>query len=244
MSSRPRPEGPHDTRHGRLAGEWRESGLAHRLVNPLLESIAAIFVVTALCVALALRPWRLLASGALASPLLAALVITPWLWALPWLQPMPMRLQLSGACLITLALGWPLAVPVLCAIGLAAGLIAEVGLAQQLDMMLWLGIVPATLAVALGLAVRRWLPHNPFIYILVRGFLGTVACMMATALLAQWAGRPMATTTEPELAWVARWLLAWGDAVLTGMMAAICVAYRPHWLATWSDRLYIPLPPA
>ena len=28
-----------------------------------------------------------------------------------------------------------------------------------------------------------------------------------------------------------------------GMMAAICVAYRPHWLATWSDRIYIAPPP-
>lgn len=205
--------------------------------------MASLLIGLALAVALALRPWRQLADGALLSPLLAALVITPWLWALPWLQPMPMRLQLSGACLITLLLGWPLAVPVLCLIGLAAGLIASLSLAQQLELTLWLGLVPATLAMGLGLVLRRWLPHNPFVYILGRGFLGTVACLMITALLAHWAGRPTPTGTEPELAWVARWLLAWGDAVLTGMMAAICVAYRPHWLATWSDRIYIAPPP-
>ena len=45
---------------------------------------------------------------------------------------------------------------------------------------------------------------------------------------------------------VASWLIAWGDAFMTSMMAAICVAFRPQWLATWSDRLYVapPAPPA
>lgn len=208
-----------------------------------MQALTPALVLTALGTALALRPWRLLAGGALASPLLAALVVTPWLWALPWLHPMPMQLQLSGACLITLSLGWPLAVPVLCAVGLLAGLIAPIGLAQQFELVLWLGLVPATLALALGLALRRWLPHNPFVYILGRGFLGTVACLMVTAMLAHWAGRPAPAATDPELAWVARWLIAWGDAVLTGMLAAICVGYRPQWLATWSDPLYLSAPP-
>ena len=39
-----------------------------------------LLVSAALLTALALRPWRQLAGGALLSPLLAALVITPWLW--------------------------------------------------------------------------------------------------------------------------------------------------------------------
>ena len=29
------------------------------------------------------------------------------------------------------------------------------------------------------------------------------------------------------------------DAVITGMMAAVFVAYKPQWLATWSDDLYL-----
>ena len=41
------------------------------------------------------------------------------------------------------------------------------------------------------------------------------------------------------LSLVARWLMAWGDGFMTGMMAAIFVAFRPQWLATWSDRLYL-----
>jgi uncharacterized membrane protein len=38
--------------------------------------------------------------------------------------------------------------------------------------------------------------------------------------------------------------MAWGEALLTGMLTAIFVAYRPEWLLTWSDRRYLPRPPA
>ena len=206
------------------------------LLTPLL-------VLAALATALAFRPWRLLANGGLISPLLAALVITPWLWALPWLHKMPIQLQLSGACLIGLALGWPLAVPVLCAVAVAVGALAPVTWQQQADMALWLGIVPVTLSFGLGMALRRWVSKNLFVYILGRAFLGTALCMFGAGALAQWTGHTLTTAVEPELAMVARWLIAWGDAFMTGMMAAICVAFRPQWLATWSDRLYVPPPP-
>jgi len=56
------------------------------------------------------------------------------------------------------------------------------------------------------------------------------------------ATRETAACSEAELAelMVGRWLSAWGDAVLTGMLVAIFVAFRPEWLATYSDRLYLP----
>ena len=208
-----------------------------------MDWLSPALALLALAVALAFRPWRLLADTRLISPLLAALVITPWLWALPWLHRMPVQLQLSGACLVGLALGWPLAVPVLCGVALAVGFIAPVSWAQQVDMALWLGIVPATLSFGLGMALRRWGWRNLFVYILGRAFLGTALCMFITGVLAQWTGHALTTAVDPELALVARWLIAWGDAFLTGMMAAICVAFRPHWLATWSDQLYIERPP-
>ena len=204
--------------------------------------LTPLLVLAALATALAFKPWRLLANTALISPLLAALVITPWLWALPWLHRMPIQLQLSGACLIGLVLGWPLAVPVLCIVALTTGLIAPVPWQQQIDMALWLGIVPATLSFLLGMALRRWVWKNLFVYILGRAFLGTAICLFVSGALAQWSGQILTVTVEPDLAMVARWLLAWGDAVVTGMMVAVFVAFRPQWLATWSDSLYVPPP--
>lgn len=37
--------------------------------------------------------------------------------------------------------------------------------------------------------------------------------------------------------------MSWGDGFVTGMLTAIFVAFRPQWLATWSDPLYLSKPP-
>jgi uncharacterized membrane protein len=110
---------------------------------------------------------------------------------------------------------------------------------EGVSRLLWLGILPASLAFGLGQLIRRWLPHHLFIYILGRGFLGSLAAMTAVGVLSLWVlGLPAGMSTEDLL--IGRWLAAWGDAFLTGMFAAIFVAFHPEWLATYSDRLYLP----
>lgn len=201
----------------------------------------AVFAIACLSVALGLRPWRMLRAGAqpqLLAPLLASLVVLPWVWALPSLRSMPLQLQLSGAGLVLLMLGWPLAVPVLAGVGAVAWLVSPMPWEQALSLTVWQGLVPATLALALGALLRRYVADHPFIYILGRGFLGTVACLFAAAALRQALGHTLAGT-EAGLGLVARWLMAWGDGFVTGMLCAIFVAFRPGWLATWSDRRYL-----
>ena len=211
-----------------------------------------LIVALALAAALATRPWRLLASrpgaaGAAATasplltPLLATLVLLPWLWALPALHAMPLQLQWSGACLVVLMLGWPLAIPVLLVVGCATGLVSPMEWSQSLVTTVWQGLVPATLALLLGTALRRLTGENMFVYILGRGFLGTALCVFAASVLAQWASSPLPGVGGP-LSLVAHWLMAWGDASVTGMLCAVFVAFKPEWLATWSDRLYLRQP--
>ena len=126
--------------------------------------LEACLIAVALTMSLWLRPWRMLSRQALekdgpsepsplVTPLLATLVVLPWLWALPWLHRMPIQLQLSGACLIGLALGWPLAVPLLVVVGTIACLISPMGWEQAVALTAWQGVVPATLALGLLLAV-------------------------------------------------------------------------------------------
>lgn len=201
-------------------------------------SINLAVLLLCLSVALLLRPWQLLKGATRLTPMLAALTLLPWLWALPSLHQMPLQLQGSGACLLVLMLGWPLAVPVLCAVGVLAALISPMDWNTALDLTVWLGLVPATLALGLGLAVRRWVGHHLFVYILGRAFLGTVVCVFTAGVLSQWAGHIL-PGVDNDLSLVAHWLIAWGDAFLTGLTTAILVAYKPEWLATWSDRLYL-----
>lgn len=198
-----------------------------------------ILATAALAVALALRPWRLLRGHpALATPLLATLAVLPWVWALPELHHIPLQLHWSGAVLVLLMLGWPLAVPVLLAVAALAWAISPLTPAAALSLAVWQGVAPATLALMLGAALRRWLPPNPFIYVLGRGFLGAVLCLFASSLLAQALGAELPGIPS-ELGRVARWLMAWGDAFVTGMLTAIFVAFKPDWLLTWSDARYL-----
>ncbi|NML45412.1 hypothetical protein HHL11_16785 [Ramlibacter sp. G-1-2-2] len=202
----------------------------------IAESAIALL---ALGAAASVRPWSLLARApALAGPVLATLAILPWLWALPVLHHAPLQLQWSGAVLVLLMLGWPLAIPVLLLVGALACLVSPLTAAAALGIAVWQGVVPATLALLLGAALRRWLPANPFVYVLGRGFLGAVLCLFAAGLLAQEFGAPLPGISQ-ELGAVARWLMAWGDAFVTGMLTAIFVAFRPQWLLTWSDRRYL-----
>ena len=131
-----------------------------------------------------------------------------------------------------------MAVPVLLAVTLVSGLLAPADFNTLLEQVVWQGVVPATLALALGAALRRWAGTHVFVFILARGFAGTVLCTFAAANLAVLAGQDMQAAAG-SLSQVARWLMAWGDGFLTGMLAAIFVAVRPQWLATWSDRLYL-----
>ncbi len=208
---------------------------------PLLETLS---VIAALAASLSLRPWRMLRGARLLGPALAFLVLLPWVWALPWLHPMPLRLQWSGACLVVLMLGWPLAVPVLVAVALIAGVLGGVGLTDAaglskiVALAAWQGILPATLALGLGALMRRFLPDNLFLYVLGRAFIGTGLCMFAAELLAFLNGKVL-PNIDPELSLVALWLESWSDAVVTGMLAAVFVAFRPEWLATFSDQRYL-----
>ena len=214
----------------------------------MLESALAL---TALILALLLRPWRQLLSrrplvtqssgdaSGLWTPLLATLVVLPWMWALPTLHQMPLQLQWSGACLVLLMLGWPLAVLTLLAVGVITWLLSpSLSVPATLALTVWHGLVPATLAMGWGALLRRFLGTKVFVYLFGRGFFGTVVCLFIAGLLAQAAGEQL-PGVQQELGKIARWLMAWGDAVVTGMLTAVFVAYRTQWLATWSDDLYL-----
>jgi len=201
---------------------------------PVLESG---LVVLALLAALAFQPWAVLRAPALRAPWAAASLLLALAWAAQSRLPGALPVILSGACLLVLMFGWPLAI--LTVLVLAAGAWAG-GAAPMhaLTLAAWSGVVPATLALGLGMATRRWLPRNVFVYILARAFLGTAIAVALAAALHVARLRLGAPAAEAPLL-TAGWLIAWGDAFLTGGLAAIFVAYRPQWLLTWSDERYL-----
>src|SRR6478609_3465141 len=136
-----------------------------------MPTVAALAIVLlAVAASLAVRPWRLLRGGALATPLLATLALLPWLWAWPALAGMPLTLQWSAAPLVVLLLGWPLAVLALVTAGLATMLVAGASFTQALTLSLWSGVLPATAMLVLGWAVRKAFGTHPAGYLGGRAF--------------------------------------------------------------------------
>jgi uncharacterized membrane protein len=225
-------------------------------------------VLTALGVAAVFKPWAVLRHRDLQNPWLAAIVILPWAWWTRHLLPSGMALHVSGACLLVLMFGWPLATWSLALVGILAGLLeaytpAKANPYQHLpqaqtihnlgelghwfvrhaddiaSQIAWMGVLPATLALGLGLLVRRLLPHHLFVFIMGRGFFATALAVTGAGLISTLCERVPPSIDAGE--WMlAHWLLGWGEAFSTGMLVAIFVAFKPHWLLTYSDERYLP----
>lgn len=198
----------------------------------------------ALLVALLFKPWLTLRHPRLQNPWLGAMLILPGVWWTQHLLPNGMALHVSGACLLVLMFGWPLAMWSLLPIGFLAQFLAVRSMPELggfVHHVVWLGVLPGSFALALGLLVRQWLPHHLFVYILGRGFIVTALAVTLTGWLAAAAGLRPGTLALDE--WMlAYWLLGWGEAISTGMLTAIFVAFKPQWMLTYSDARYLPGP--
>jgi uncharacterized membrane protein len=204
-------------------------------------SLELALVAASAVIALFFRPWDVLRASALRAPWFAALVILPLLWAAQSLLPPDFPAALSGACLLVLMFGWPLAIVTLCAVAAAGAWLGGGDLARALELAAWNGAVPATAALAIGMATRRWLPKHLFVYILARAFMGTALATVLAAALRAWLEGGTAGSAATAI-FPAAWLIAWGEAFLTGALTAIFVAFRPQWLLTYSDERYLPPP--
>ena len=207
----------------------------------------ALLALAAAALATACKPWQTLRRSELRHPWLATLVLLPILWSTAAHLPGGLPVQLSMAALTVLMLGWPLACWSWLLAAMAAAWLARPAVATDPlawarlagELAFWNGVLPGSLALGIGLATRRWLPAHPMIYILARGFAATLLAMAATGAL--WvATQPLPPGADAGSLMLGRWLIAWGDAVATGMLTAVFVAYRPEWLLTWSDRRYLP----
>ena len=199
-----------------------------------------LFSLACLGVASWLRPWRQLRADDLPWPWLAWWALLPLLWGVDRLTGSLAVQPLSGASLLVLMAGWPLEVLGLVPVALVTLSLGTIDAVEALHRLVWLGLLPATLALCLGALVRRLLPLHLMVYILGRGFFATWAAAGISGGAALLLDLPAGSGLGLDDLMLARWLSASGEAVLTGMAVSIFVAFRPHWLATYTDRLYLP----
>ena len=104
------------------------------------------------------------------------------------------------------------------------------------------GIVPPLAGVALARQIVRRLPRNLFIYIFLNGFFAAAAGILLSAaangvLLYLVGTFPTAILLGSVLP--VFFLIAWGEAFLTGLLSAIFIALKPHLITTFSDTDYL-----
>jgi len=211
----------------------------------LATQINLALLLAALVVAVPFKPWQVLRHEPLQNPWLVAMMALPVMWWTRHLLPSNVALHTSGAALMVLMFGWPLTMWSMPLVSLAAAVLAlrswppAAAWAEMLAQTVWSGVIPATLSLLIGLGIRRWLPHHLFVYMLGRAFIGTALAITATGALALIA-QHKPDTLDAEEWMLGHWLLGWGEAISTGMLTSIFVAFKPHWLLTYSDQRYLP----
>lgn len=205
----------------------------------MIDGVAVLF---AGAIAAWLRPWRTLDGSAPPWPWFAIWAVLPLLWGLDRYTAAPSVLSMSAASLFVLFAGWPLAVLAMLPVGVLIAYAGPMPALEALYRVVWWGIVPGTFALGIGAALRRWAPHHMFVYILGRGFIGTIAAVALARALGH-ALHGTAGGASPDDQVIADVLAAFGEGFITGMFTAIVVAFRPQWLATYTDRIYLPPPP-
>jgi uncharacterized membrane protein len=185
-------------------------------------------------------PWRDLASSTRQHGWMGLTVALLLVWTMRAPIGSGMDLHLAGASLAALMFGTRLAAVSL-AVALAVlaftGHIAPESLALQGVAYM---LLPALLTVAIQRLVQARLPRNIFVYIFVAGFAGTLAANVLATLAfvgMAWLSGASAQLANDYLPY--RLLLCWGEAMLTGMLAAIFIVYRPQWMTTFRDEIYL-----
>jgi uncharacterized membrane protein len=153
-----------------------------------------------------------------------------------------MDLHLAGASLAALMFGARLAAGALAVVLAVMGLSGRIAPDALALQGIFYTLLPALLSVGIQRLVEARLPRNVFVYIFVSGFAGTLAANVLAALA--FAGMvsllgavPGAAPAGDYLAY--RLLLCWGESMLTGMLVATFVAYRPQWMMTFRDEIYL-----
>lgn len=213
-----------------------------RVAFPLAWIVATgALAATVLVLAVRHAPWRRLAAPEQLNVWCGAIVLLVVLWSVRATLPHAVVIHLLGMAGLALVVG---------------GWLALLGGAVVVLLCGWLhGVAPgalptqflASVAIPVGVVLaglrltRRYLPPNLFVYTIVAAFFGAALSALlagvASAVSFVVAGEPAGLIFGEYVPYLL--FLAFGEAMLTGMALTLAVVYRPHWVATFDDAVYI-----
>jgi uncharacterized membrane protein len=174
---------------------------------------------------------------------LAGIVCLAALWTLQVRTGDDLRFGMLGVALYALIFG-----PVRAIVGVLAALALHAAFNDGAWINLGLngallGVAPAVLASALQRQLERRLPRNVFVFIIGNGMFVTLAVTALTStvllLVSLAAGAPGAMLHFGQYLGVAL-MIAWGEAVASGMLFSALVIFVPRLVLTYSQDRYLP----
>lgn len=187
-------------------------------------------------------PWRRLKDPALLNAWLGTVVCLLGLWQITTGVKPGLNFHFLGATLFTLMFGPRLALAGLSLAVLGTALYGGSGW-QALGLNgLTMAAIPVAVSYWVFRFIDRYLPNHFFVYIFVSAFVGAAVALTATGLATTFlvgaAGTyPLAYLLEHYLPYYL--MLAWSEALFTGMGMTLLVVYKPDWVATFDDQRYL-----
>lgn len=203
--------------------------------------ISLLLFAVVLARALFAAPWRVLKKPGIFNLLLGASVAVLAFWQIrASIQP-GLNLHLLGATALTLLFGPWFAILALTLTLLLSTAWDGTWQAFALNGLLMV-VLPVTVSWWIYRLVDSKLPNHFFIYIFFNAFFGAGITIAVMSFAASWtlalAGDyPFDYLLGNYLPYYL--LMAWSEAMTTGMIMTVLVAYKPHWVATFDDKHYI-----
>ncbi|MEA3411371.1 MAG: energy-coupling factor ABC transporter permease [Pseudomonadota bacterium] len=216
--------------------------LSDSIVPAGAQWASMIVFVPVLAGALYFSPWRRLVDSEQLNVFLGACVSLLVLWTMRAGVMPGLNFQILGVATLTLMFGGPLAF-----LGVT---IVIAGTTWNADGA-W-SLVPLNALVSGGVPIlvtngmlwlaRRRLPRNYFVYVFINAFLaagvGAAGVVLLSAAIMVLAG----THTADAVAYgflPYTPMIFFAEAMMNGMLMAIFAAYRPGWVVSFDDRLYL-----
>jgi uncharacterized membrane protein len=209
---------------------------------PMSWHVAAWLVLAPLLAWALLRgSWSRLGVNEQSHVFLGALVAISLLWTIGGRVGPVVHFHLLGATILYLMFGLPLAIVGMTLVAVATTIAGGGDWMAIAGRALIAGVLPVLVSHLVLRAAEARLPANLFVYVFVAGFLGGAVAMLGAAVavagaidLAQPAGASLGD------AWTATALmLAFAEATLTGMLITLFVVYKPAWVGTFRDEIYL-----
>ena len=185
--------------------------------------------------------WRQL-DGTACNAWMGAVVLELGLWLMKGGFKPGLSFHLLGCTVFTLLMG-----PWLALLAVALLLLALVAgghgdlLALGLNLLL-MGAVPVLLSGLLLRLARGFLPAQLFVYVFVNAFvagglglfLSSLGSVLTLGLSGKYGWEYLLDEALPFY-----FLLSWSEAFTSGLVIAILIVYRPRWVSTFDDVLYL-----